>query len=81
MHGVSLEQAVNSHVTSDGHAHGPLKAYFTPFNASTTAKMSNTLMSAFSSGRLGCIWEIAFTGAPGNFLNLLTNCETSDTSG
>jgi len=53
MHGVSLVQAVDPHVTNDGHAHGPLKAYFTPFNASTTAKMSNTLILAFNSGRLG----------------------------
>ena len=84
-HGVGLVQATlpaaGPHVTADGHAHGPPNAYANCFTASTTATMSKALRSAFSSGRLGCNCEIAFTGAPATFLNLLTNWVTSTALG
>jgi len=80
-HTAGLAQGVLPQVAVEGHGHGPLKAYANPFTASTTATMSKALRSALISGRLGCNWEIAFTGAPATFLNLLTNWAMSVTLG
>src|SRR3989304_2639077 len=43
--------------------------------------MSQALMSAVISGRLGCIWVIAFTRAVGTLFNLLTTFSMSKTLG